>query len=253
MIKLTEVSADRPNTVQKSLIKKEYDQLAKEIGVMCEKLYANKDRNLLVVFQGMDSSGKDGCTEHTFKYCSPLWVSAYGFKKPTDEEFAHDFLWRVHKQAPAKGTIKVFVRSHYEDILIQRVHKWIDEEHVTHRINAINAWEKNLTVDNNTTVLKFFLHLSKERQEEKLRERLSREDKFFKHNDGDWDEREHWGEYWRCYEDAMNRSEIPWIIVPANSRWYRNYVVIKKVHETLSEFNLKWPELDTERFKDGKS
>ncbi len=249
MIKLSQISASAPEGFHKKSIKKECDAMAKEIAYMCEQLYANKNHNILVVFQGMDSSGKDGCTEHAFKYCSPLWVSAKGFKKPTDEEFAHDFLWRVHKHAPQKGTIQVFVRSHYEDILIQRVHKWIDEGQVSMRMDAINAWEKLLVKDNNTTVVKFFLHLSKERQEEKLRERLERPEKFFKHNDGDWEEREHWDEYWRCYEDAMNRSEIPWTVVPADVRWNRNYVVIKKIHETLKSFNLEWPALDTERFK----
>ena len=166
------------------------------------------------------------------------------FKKPSDKEFAHDFLWRVHKQAPAKGEIKVFIRSHYEDVLIQRVHKWIDEDRVNARIDAINAWEKLLTVDNNTTVIKCYLHLSKERQLEKLQERKEEEDKFFKHNPGDWEEREHWDEYRRCYEDVINRSEIPWHIVPVDQRWYRNYVVASIVLETLESFDLGWPPLE---------
>ena len=248
MIKLSDYSTKAPKDANKKKIKKEVDRLAQEIAVMTEKLYANKKTNLLVVFQGMDSSGKDGVTEKAFRYCSPSWVSVKGYKKPSDEEFAHDFLWRVHKEAPAQGQIKVFVRSHYEDILIQRVHQWIDEDRVSARIDAINAWETLLAKDNHTIVLKFYLHLSKERQEEKLTERTQLEEKFWKHNDGDWEEREHWDKYIECYEDAMNRCTTPWNIVPADNRWFRNYTVNKKIHETLSALNLGWPALNSERF-----
>ena len=160
----------------------------------------------------MDASGKDGAASNVFKECHPSGINVYSFKKPTEEEFAHDFLWRVHKQAPAKGMIQIFNRSQYEDVLIQRVHKWIDEETVDRRIKAINAFEELLTFDNSTIIFKFYLHLSKEQQAIELRERIDEKEKHWKHNDNDWKEREHWEEYMRCYEDVINRSSIPWII-----------------------------------------
>ena len=203
-----------------------------------------KKHSLLVVFQGMDSSGKDGATKKVFRKCSQAHINTYAFKKPSDLEFAHDFLWRVHKEAPAKGDVKIFIRSHYEDILIQRVHKWIDEDRVTARINAINAFERNLHIDNNTTIIKFFLHLSKERQLEKLTERIEVAEKNWKHNDGDWKERQHWDDYMRCYEDALNRSEIPWIIAPVDQRWYRNLFIAEKINEVLNTLDLQLPILD---------
>lgn len=245
MIKLSEISTDAPKGAKKKDFEDKTKEIAKRIEDLQSILYAQKKHSLLVVMQGMDSSGKDGSTREAFKYCSPTGVSAYGFKKPTDEEFAHDFLWRVHKQAPAKGQIKVFVRSHYEDVLIQRVHGWIDEERVSKRIDAINAWEDLLQFDNNTTILKFYLHLSKERQLEKLEERIEEDDKNWKHNDGDWEERKHWDKYMEAYEDVINRSKIPWIIVPVDQRWYRNYIVAKKVLETLEGMDLEYPKIST--------
>lgn len=248
MIKLSEISTKAPEGFKKKDTKKKTEKMAERIGDLLEMMQAGKKHNILIVFQGMDSSGKDGASHNVFKYCSPTAIHAYSFKKPTDEEFAHDFLWRVHKQVPAKGEIKIFNRSHYEDVLIQRVHKWIDEEKVTKRINAINAFEELLVMDNNTTILKFYMHLSKERQREKLQERIDLPRKNYKHNDGDWDEREHWDEYRRCYEDVINRSSIPWHIAPVDDRFYRDYFIASKVLETLEGFNLEWPKLDSERF-----
>lgn len=245
MIKLSEISTLPPEDFNKSTTDKLTKKYAEGIEELSWKLLAERKRNLLIVFQGMDSSGKDGATKAAFKYTSPSVVSAYSFKKPSDEEFAHDFLWRVHKQAPEKGKIQVYVRSHYEDILIQRVHKWIDEERVDNRIEAINAYEKLLTFDNHTTVVKFYLHLSKERQKEKLIERIEMPRKNWKHNDGDWAERKLWDEYRRCYEDAINRADIPWHIVPADKRWYRNYFVTKTIYDILDGMNLHYPPFET--------
>ncbi|NNE28003.1 MAG: polyphosphate kinase [Saprospiraceae bacterium] len=245
-VKLSKISTKPPKGTDRRKIEKETKRLAKRIADLQEMLYANQDKNLLVVFQGMDSSGKDGSTREAFKYCSLAGVAAYSFKKPTELEFAHDFLWRCHKLAPRKGHIQVFIRSHYEDVLIQRVHKWIDEERVNKRIDAINNWERLLEFDNNTTVLKIYLHLSKERQGEKLKERTEEKDKFWKHNPADFEERKYWDQYREVYEDTINRSEIPWHIVPVDSRWYRNYCVTKIIHDTLVGFKLKWPPLSKE-------
>ncbi len=245
-IEISKLETRAPEGFEKNATKEKTKELAKEIKELVTRLFANKKQSLLIVLQGMDSSGKDGVSKAVFSRVSPTMVSAYSFKKPSEEEFAHDFLWRVHKQAPAKGQVKLFVRSHYEDILIQRVHNWIDEERVGIRIDAINAFEKLLEKDNNTIVMKFFLNLSKERQKEKLLERIERKDKQYKHNDGDWQERKHWDKYMAAYQDAINRSEIPWICVPSDQRWYRNYFVADKVAERLRALDLQYPELEEE-------
>ena len=244
MISLKNISADPPIGLEKKDLKEETILIAKEIEDLQDILYANKKESLLVIFQGMDSSGKDGCTRETFKYCSPVGVRAHGFKKPTDDEFAHDFLWRVHKLVPAQGMIHVFNRSHYEDILIQRVHKWIDMDRVEQRMRHINNFERLLEEENKTIVLKFYLHLSPERQLEKLQERKDLLRKNYKHNDGDWEERKHWDKYMEAYEYAINESDIPWNIIPADARWYRNYAVATQVRDVLKELNQKYPALE---------
>jgi len=244
MIRLADIPTRAPGELKKSDIKRKTDRMARRIGDLQHILYAQKKHSLLVVLQGMDASGKDGATRKVFTYCNPKGLDAFGFGKPTEEEFAHDFLWRVHRHAPAKGHIQVFIRSHYEDILVQRVHQWIDEDTVTERIRAINAWEANLQRDNHTTILKFYLHLSPERQLEKLQERIDDPRKQWKHNPADWKERELWPRYMECYEDALNRSETPWIVAPVDQRWYRDYFIAEKVLQTLDSLDLKLPTLD---------
>lgn len=246
MIKLSEISTTPPKGYNKKETKEKTNDLAKRIGELQEMLYAEGKHNLLIVFQGMDSSGKDGSTRAAFERCSPAGVRFQAFKKPTEEEFAHDFLWRAHKVAPAKGEIVIFNRSHYEDILIQRVHGWISEEHVEKRMNAINAFEELLQFDNNTTILKFYMHLSYERQGEKLQERIDDPSKNWKHNPGDWEERKLWDEYRAAYEDAINKSSVPWHIVPVDSRSYRNYCISKIICETLENLNIQLPVLSEE-------
>lgn len=241
MIRLSDIPTTPPADYDKDIYKKKLKDITKKIGKLAEKLYADRTHSILVVLQGLDSSGKDGSTEKVFRYCSPLNVRAYGYGKPTEEEFAHDFLWRIHKRVPPKGNMHIFLRSHYEDILIQRVHKWIGMDRVKMRMDAINAFEQLLQEDNNTTVLKFYLHISKERQREKLQERIDNPDKHWKHNANDWEERKKWDDYIEAYEYAINNSAIPWIITPVDSRTYRNYFIAKKVLETLESFDLKWP------------
>ncbi|MCB0521043.1 MAG: polyphosphate kinase [Lewinellaceae bacterium] len=241
MIKLSEISTRPPSDVDEKKLKKLTDDYEERIGKLNEILRAAQKHSLLVILQGMDGSGKDGAVKNVFKDCTPFNLSVYAFKKPTEIEFAHDFLWRVHQQVPAKGDIKIFNRSHYEDILIQRVHKWIDEERVAKRMAAINAFEELITFDNNTTILKFYLHISYDQQEKELKERIDEPDKHWKHNDGDWKERESWDEYMRCYEYAINESKIPWTVVPVDERWYRDYIISKKVCEALEAMNLEYP------------
>lgn len=244
MIQLQHIPTRAPKGLEKEDIKRKTERMARRIGDLQHIMYAEKKHNLLVVFQGMDASGKDGATRKVFSCCNPTGINAYPFRKPTEEEFAHDFLWRISKRAPARGMIQVFIRSHYEDILIQRVHKWIDEDKVTARINAINEWEKLLQQDNNTTILKFYMHLSPEKQKEKLQERLENPRKNWKHNAADWKEAERWEEYRFCYEDAINRSAVPWIIAPVDQRWYRDYFIAEKVVTTMESLGLQLPTLE---------
>jgi PPK2 family polyphosphate:nucleotide phosphotransferase len=242
-IVLNNISTRAPEGLTKDLVKKETQYLAKQIGELQHKLYAERKHSFLFIFQGMDASGKDGVTRELFSYCSPTGVNAYSFKKPTEEEFAHDFLWRIHKVVPRKGMIQIFNRSHYEDVLIQRVHKWIDEERVNKRINAINAFEELLTFDNNTTILKFYMHISQRRQKEKLQQRIDNPNKNWKHNDADWKEAELWDKYMYAYQDAINRSTIPWHIAPVDQRWYRNYFIAQKIVQAMESKNMALPNL----------
>ncbi len=250
MIDITQISAEPPEKFSKDKVKKKFKKLVERIGELAALMYAQRKYSLLVVFQGMDASGKDGSTRVVFQDCPPYLVSTKSFKKPTDEEYAHDFLWRAHKATPEKGTIKVFNRSHYEDVLIQRVHKWVDEDRVAVRMKAINAFEELLEKDNDTIVLKFCLHLTPDRQLEKLQERIDVPEKNWKHNDGDWEEREHWAAYMRCYNDVINTcNAVPWHIIPANAQWYRNYCIAKVIVETLEQLDMEYPALDSEKFK----
>jgi PPK2 family polyphosphate:nucleotide phosphotransferase len=200
---------------------------------------------MLVVLQGMDGSGKDGATHNVFEKCRITGLSVSAFKKPTEEEFAHDFLWRIHKVAPEKGMIGIFNRSHYEDILIQRVHKWIDDKRVEQRMNAINAFEELLAFDNDTHIFKFYLHISYKEQEKQLLERMKDPEKFWKHNPGDWEERKLWDHYMEAYEYAINNSSIPWYICPVDHRWYRDYFIAKTLVDALEKLHIELQPLKT--------
>ncbi len=235
MIKIKNLATTPPRGVDKKSLEKETKKAAKKIGELHQQLIAQNDRNVLIILQGMDASGKDGAVKKVFRYCTHNNFSTHSFKKPTDLEFAHDFLWRVHQQVPAKGEIKIFNRSHYEDVLIQRVHGWIDEERVNARFEAINAFEKLLITDNNTVILKFFLNISYEQQEIELQQRIDDPKKNYKHNDGDWEERKFWSKYMSAYEDVLNRSEIPWHVIPVDKRWYRDYLMSKIIVQALSK------------------
>lgn len=241
MIKLSNISTKAPKDYNKSKIKSETKELTKKIAHLQHLMYAEGKKSLLIIFQGMDASGKDGVTRKVFKKCSPVGVSASAYKKPTEEEFAHDFLWRIHQDTPQKGKIQIFNRSHYEDILVQKVHNWIDDNQRTKRMAAINQFEELLQFDNNTIILKFYMHLSEEKQLEKLQERIDDPTKNWKHNDRDWEERKYWAQYMEAYEYAINNSKIPWHIIPVDSRTYRDYCIAKVIEETLSKLNLTLP------------
>jgi PPK2 family polyphosphate:nucleotide phosphotransferase len=243
-IKLSKISTKAPKELKKGKIVEKSKELFDQIGHLQHVLYAERKHSVLVIFQGIDGSGKDGATKHVFSGCSPQGIRLEAFKKPSEEEMNHDFLWRIHSNAPEKGFIQIFNRSHYEDILIQRVHHWIDEDRVQKRMAAINAFEELLHFDNNTLVLKFYFHISKGYQLKQLKERIENPAKNWKHNPGDWEERKLWNEYMDAYEYAINNSAIPWHIVPVDDRWYRNYVIADIMVKELTKLNMKLPILD---------
>lgn len=231
-----------PPDIDKKRAKNQARAFGAVIGELTEKFGADGRYAMLVIFQGMDASGKDGAVKAAFGQSSPINTRVTSWKKPTDREMAHDFLWRVHKETPAKGEIAIWNRSHYEEVLIQRVHGWIDEATVDERFASINDFERHLE-RNGTIILKFLLHTSYEEQEEQLRERIDEPDKHYKHNPGDWEERKHWDAYMDAYQDVVDRSELPWTIVPTDKRWYRSYAIAKAVRDRLEALDLRWPPL----------
>lgn len=242
-IRLSDFSTRSPEDLKRKDAEDIIDANIKRLGELHHLLQAEGKHSVLIVLQGMDASGKDGAVANIFRLCSHNNFKTYSFKKPTEEEFAHDFLWRVHKQCPGKGEIMVFNRSHYEDILIQQVHKWISDEQVDQRMQAINAFEQLLQFDANTHIFKFYLHLSKDQQALELQERIDEHEKHFKHNDNDWREREHWDEYMRCYEYCLNNSALPWHIIPVDQRWYRDYLISGILVEALEKLDMQFPGL----------
>ena len=233
----------------KNEIKGQTEKILEKIGELQYQMYAQNKYSILIVFQGTDASGKDGLTKGLLMHCNPIGLKVYSFKKPTETEYAHDFLWRVHNVTPAKGEIQVFIRSHYEDILVPTVEKFIPEEIISERYKLINEFERILE-HNNTRILKFFLNVSKKVQEERLMERIDLREKHWKHKDSDWDTREKFDEYQEVYEKIINNcNAVPWHIVPADTNWQKLYFVADIVLKTLKSLDLEWPELVSERFK----
>jgi PPK2 family polyphosphate:nucleotide phosphotransferase len=192
----------------------------------------------------MDASGKDGVVRNVFGKLNPQGVTVKSYKAPTAEELSHDFLWRIHSHAPPKGVIQIFNRSHYEDILITRVHKWCDDKTAKKRMRAINDFEKLLQEHNNTRVLKFYLHISPEEQRQRLDERIKDPAKQWKYNENDFTEAKLWDNYMQMYEDCFeNCNDVPWTIVPADQNWYKEHLIASLVHDTLKSLDMKYPGL----------
>lgn len=209
-----------------------------------ELLYAEKKHKVLVVLQGMDTGGKDGTVRHVFEGVNPQGVKVASFKGPTSEELAHDFLWRVHRHTPGSGEITIFNRSHYEDVLIVRVHKLVPQKVWHKRYDHINAFERML-VDEGTTIHKFFLHIDRSEQKKRLQERLEDPNKQWKFDPSDLKERRLWSKYQEAYEEMLSRTSTdwaPWYIVPANHKWYRNLVVATVLVEELESLKMHYPE-----------
>ncbi len=208
-----------------------------------ERLYANATRSLLIVLQGMDTSGKDGTIKSVMSGINPQGCKVAAFKAPSNDELARDFLWRIHREVPPKGYIGIFNRSHYEDVLITRVHGWVSEKVAKRRLDQIKEFEELLT-ENGTTVLKFFLHISKEEQKKRLEARIADPEKRWKWSSGDLEERKLWDEYQKAFEEVLSATSTertPWYVVPANRKWYRNLIVAERVVDALEEMNLKTP------------
>ena len=195
-----------------------------------------------MIIQGIDGSGKDGVIRNVFTSMNPQGVNVISFKAPTEEELSHDFLWRVHRHAPAKGMIGIFNRSHYEDILITRVHKWCDDKTAKKRMKAINDFEQLLQEHNNTHILKFYLHVSPEEQQERLSERIKDPAKMWKYNAKDFEEAKLWDIYMQMYEDCFNHcNAIPWTIVPSDQNWYKEYIIAGEIQKVLKSLHMQYP------------
>lgn len=245
MKSLNDISTRAPEEFEKKETKNQTEKLQMELDDLQNLLYAEGKHAVLVILQGMDASGKDGTIRKVFSHVNPMGVSVTSFKAPTDEEKSHDFLWRLHRVAPAKGMIQIFNRSHYEDVLITRVHDWCDDATAKKRFSAINDFERLLKVHNSTLILKFYLHISPEEQKERLLERIEKREKHWKYNENDFKEAKYWDRYRKMYEDVFeNCNEIPWNIVPADQNWYKEYFVTKVMVDSLKELNMKYPKLE---------
>ncbi|GIV65624.1 MAG: polyphosphate kinase [Bellilinea sp.] len=219
-------------------------ELNRELEALQELLYAEHQHKVLIVLQGMDTSGKDGVIRHVFEGVNPQGVRVANFKVPTPEELDHDYLWRVHRQTPGKGEIVIFNRSHYEDVLVVRVHGLVGEDVWKRRFAHINDFER-LLAEEGTLILKFFLHIDLEEQKKRLQARLDDPTKHWKFNVGDLKERARWGEYMQAYEDVLNKTSTdyaPWYIVPSNKKWYRNLVVASVLVEALKGLKMQFPQ-----------
>jgi len=227
------------------------EKLDDELNELQEMMAAAQHQALLVILQGMDTSGKDGTIRHVLSRVNPQGCIVHAFKEPTQEELAHDFLWRIHKAVPAGGVLGVFNRSQYEDVLVVRVHNLVPKDVWSRRYKEINNFEKSLA-SNSTIILKFFLYISKDEQERRLLAREQDKDKAWKIDASDWVERQYWDDYQEAYEDALTNcstEEAPWYIVPANHKWYRNLAIAQTLVDTMRQYKSEWKAQLEERGK----
>lgn len=241
-VKLASIDPKQDGGVEKDAAEGIREKLGKELSDLQELLYAAGDTSLLIILQGMDTAGKDGAIRGALSYLNPLGVRVASFKVPTAEEAAHDFLWRIHRETPGVGEVTIFNRSHYEDVLVVRVHNLVPKKVWQSRYDDISQFEKILT-DSRTIVVKFFLHISKEEQEERLRAREADPIKAWKLAVGDWKERAFWDDYQAAYEDALNKCatrDVPWYVVPADRKWFRDIAILETLVKTLRPYRKEW-------------
>lgn len=243
--RLTEIPTEvRAKGFDKKSAREEIKSNAEEMADLARRLAAERKRAVLLVLQGMDTSGKDGTIRTIMRGINPQSCQVVSFKTPSAEELDHDFLWRIHAATPRRGHIGIFNRSHYEDVLIVRVHNLVPPEVWSARYEMINAWEKVL-VDNGTVLLKCFLHISKEEQRRRLQDRIDNPDEHWKFNPQDLAERKRWDDYQQAYEDAISKCNTPWApwhLVPSDVEWHRNLVVSQLLRDTLHGLNPQWPD-----------
>ena len=243
-IRLDKTDTRAPSSFDKEETKEKTQKILEELNELQNLLYAENRHAILVVIQGLDASGKDGLIKNVFGNLNPQGVLVQSFKIPTAEELAHDFLWRIHRHTPAKGMLQIFNRSHYEDIIVTRVHKLIHDDVAFERMKAINDFEKLLVKHNNTSILKFYLHVSAEEQRERLDERIHDVTKQWKYNEQDFVEASLRKEYLSAYEDCFEHcNKIPWIVVPSDQNWYKEYLVAKSLRDTLKDLHMQYPGL----------
>jgi len=243
---LKEFIPDDTDGLSKKEIKEEYSILQDKLIELQEVFYASKKFGMLIILQGMDCSGKDGTVKKVLTGVSPNGFKVENFKVPTSEELGHDYLWRVHKKTPMKGDMVFFNRSYYEDVLVTRVHEIIDDNTAFSRFKEINEFEKYL-VNNNIIILKFFLHISKEFQQEKLESRLETPEKNWKFSEADLKDRKFWEKYQECYSDVISNcstKEAPWNVIPADHRWFRDYIILKTIVKALENLKLEYPTIE---------
>jgi PPK2 family polyphosphate:nucleotide phosphotransferase len=219
-------------------------ELNEQLAELQERLWAENRRSLLVVLQALDAGGKDGAIRKVFSGVNPQGCRVTSFKAPSEEELAHDFLWRIHKATPRKGEIGIFNRSHYEDVLIVRVHDLVPKSVWSKRYAMINAFEANLAASG-TTIVKFFLHISKEEQADRFRKRIENPEKNWKFRSEDLAEREHWDDYQKAFEDALTKTSTdvaPWYVIPADKKWYRDWALLSVLVATLRSMDPQYPE-----------
>jgi PPK2 family polyphosphate:nucleotide phosphotransferase len=221
----------------------EIEHYRQKMAKMQSLLYAEKKRSVLIVLQALDAGGKDGTVNHVFSVLNPQGARVVGFKQPTPEELAHDFLWRVHPHVPAKGEIVIFNRSHYEDVIVTRVHKLIDKAVWENRYRRIRQFEENLA-ESGTHILKFFLHISKTEQLARFAQRLEDPRRNWKISESDYAERAYWDDYIVAFEDAMTATSAksaPWFVIPANHKWFRNLAVSQIIADAMEGLHMDYP------------
>jgi PPK2 family polyphosphate:nucleotide phosphotransferase len=241
-VRLDKISPEPPKGITKEKAQRRFAELGEELFELQDAMFAARVNSVLVVLQGRDSAGKDGVIKHVAGCLNPRGLSVVSFGVPSAEERAHDFLWRVHRHAPRLGEFAIFNRSHYEDVLAVRVHGLVPRKLWKERYGHIADFEE-LLAEHGTLVLKYFLHISKKEQEERLLERERTPLTAWKLNPNDWKEREYWDEYTEAYEDAISKTaapHAPWIVVPANAKWYRNLVVAESIVDALRRNRPGW-------------
>jgi len=241
-VRLDDISAEPPKRMTREKAEPRLAELGEELFALQDEMFASKASSVLVVLQGRDTAGKDGTIKHVAGYLNPRGVSVVSFGVPTAEEREHDFLWRVHRHTPRMGEFALFNRSHYEDVLVVRVHELVPKQLWKARYDHIAGFEA-LLAEHGAIVLKYFLHITKREQKERLLEREKEPKNAWKLNPNDWKEREYWDEYTEAYEDAISKTaakHAPWMVVPANAKWYRNLVVAESIVEALRAHRNGW-------------